>query len=120
MSEYLLPTNSELTIGEKQRLFAVKTRMTDITSNYPKPEVKYICHCGLTEDMRHIYICEVINEGKQPNMEYEKIYTGNISEQIEVYRKFETNLKRRTELNNKTFPRDPCVIHCPRQSIVMG
>jgi hypothetical protein len=70
--------------------------------------------------MRHIYFCEVINEGKQPNMEYEKIYTGNISEQIEVYRKFETNLERRTELNNKTFPRDPCKIHCPRQSIVMG
>ena len=82
MSEYLLPTNSELTIEEKQRLFAVKTRMTDIPSNYPKPEVKYFCHCGLTEDMRHIYFCELINEGKQPNMEYEKIYTGNISEQI--------------------------------------
>ena len=70
--------------------------------------------------MRHIYICEVINEGKQPNMKYEKIYTGNISQQIEVFRKFETNLERRTELTNKNFPRDPCVIHCPRQSIVMG
>ena len=69
--------------------------------------------------MRHIYICEVINEGKQPNMEYEKIYTGNISEQIEVYRKFETNLERSTELNKKTFPCDPCKIHCSRQSIVI-
>jgi hypothetical protein len=44
MSEYLLSTNSELTIAEKQRLFGVKTRMTDIPSNYPKHEVKYICH----------------------------------------------------------------------------
>ena len=42
MSEYLLPTNSELTVEEKQHLFAVKTRMTNIPSNYPKPEVKYI------------------------------------------------------------------------------
>ena len=82
MSDYLLPTNSELTVEEKQHLFAVKTRMTNIPSNYPKPEVKYICLCGQSEDMQHIYICEVINEGKQPNMKYEKIYTGNISQQI--------------------------------------
>ena len=62
----------------------------------------------------------MINEGKQPNLEYEKIYTGNFSQQIEVFRKFETNLERRTELIKKELPRDPCLIHCPRKSIVMG
>ena len=98
MSEYLLPTNSELTVEQKQRLFAVKTRMTNIPSNYPKPGVTYTCPCGQSEDMQHIYFCEIIKEEKQTNLDYEKIYNGNISQQIEVFRKFETNLERRTEL----------------------
>ena len=62
MSEYLLPTNSELTVEQKQRLFAVKTRMTNIPSNYPKPGVTYTCPCGQSEDMQHIYFCEIIKE----------------------------------------------------------
>ena len=121
MSEYLIPTNSKLSIEEKQRLFGVKTRMINIPSNYPKPDMIYLCHCGLREDMKHIYICKVNNEGKQPETEYEKIYTGNISEQINVFRKFETNLeRRRTIIAKENFPHDPCEIHCSRKSIVMG
>ena len=41
MAEYLLPNNQRLSISEKQRLFAVKTRMTDIPANLPKPKTKY-------------------------------------------------------------------------------
>ena len=112
MSEYLLPTNSELSIEEKQRLFGVKTRMTIIPSNYPKPNETYICHCGLREDMKHIYICEMNNEEKEPELEYEKIHTGNISEQIKVFRKFEINFEKRRIIRTKeTFPCDPCEIH---------
>ena len=72
MSEYLLPTNSKLSIEEKQRLFGVKTRMINIPSNYPKPDMIYLCHCGLREDMKHIYICKVNNEGKQPETDMKK------------------------------------------------
>jgi hypothetical protein len=54
MSEYLLPTNSELSIEEKKQLYVVKTRMTIIPSNYPKPNGTNNCQCGLREDMKHL------------------------------------------------------------------
>ena len=94
MSDYLLPTNNELTILEIQRLFDIKTRMEWIPSNFPKPEVEYKWECGLREDMRHIYNCELINNKQKPRHDYDKLYTGNIAEQIEVFRKIEINLER--------------------------
>ena len=100
MSDYLLPTNNELTILEIQRLFAIKTRMEWIPSNFPKPEVEYKWECGLREDMRHIYNCELINNKQKPRHDYDKLYTGNIAEQIEVFRKFEINLERRKIVAN--------------------
>ena len=34
------------------------------------------CQCGEKEDMPHIYFCDVLNEGKQLELEYEKLYSG--------------------------------------------
>ena len=122
MAEYLLPTTT-LTISEKQKMFAVKNRMVQIPANFPKPNIENKCYCGKKEDMKHIYTCEIINNGKYPNLEYEKIFMGNIPEQIEVFRKFENNFERReilteTKIENK-LPCDPSVIHCSQLSIVM-
>ena len=71
--------------------------------------------------MQHVYECELINEKQHLSLEYMKIYTGNISEQINVFRKFEINMKRRDKMKNEnTFPCDPQEIHCSRQSVVLG
>ena len=53
---------------------------------------------GEKEDMKHIHDCEILNYGEKSNLEYEKIFEGNISEQIQVFRTFERNLKRREHL----------------------
>ena len=53
------------------------------------------CVYGKMEDMEHIYICEKLNGQKQPILQYDKIFNGNLIEQIEVYRKFEQNLAKR-------------------------
>ena len=123
MAEYLLPTNSALTICEKQKMFGIKNRMVNISANFPKPNIEYKCFCGQKEDMKHVYNCELLNEGRQPNIEYERIFTGNISEQIEVFRIFEQNMERRETMKENKIeqqpPCDPNVIHCPQQSIVM-
>ena len=120
MADYLLPTNNKLTISEKQKMFAVKNRMINIPANFPKPKMEYKCYCGEKEDMKHIYNCEINNDGKQPSLEYEKIYTGKLTEQIDVFRKFENNCERRERLKiEDKLPCDPLVIHCSQQSIVM-
>jgi hypothetical protein len=66
--------------------------------------------------MKHIYQCETINDGEQPVLKYEKIFEGNICEQIEVFRKFERNIENRKKFNElkkeNIIPCDPHVIHC--------
>ena len=52
MSEYLLPSNSVLTVEEKRRLFEFKNKMTNIPNNFPKSDIKTICYCGSAETHR--------------------------------------------------------------------
>ena len=114
MSDFLLPTNDELTISEKRRLFAVKNRMIEIPSNFPKSKIKSDCSCGQEEDMTHIYNCEILNSEK-PNLKYDRIFNGSICEQIEVFNRFEENMKKRENILNEKrtiSPSDPPVIHC--------
>ena len=122
MAEYLLPTTT-LTICEKQQMFAVKNRMKEIPVNFSKPNIANKCICEQQEGMKHIYQCEVMNNGEEPEVEYEKIFEGNISEQIEVFRKYERNFEKRRILkeNQKKnqLPSDPIVIRCTPQSLVM-
>ena len=97
MSEYLLPYNDKLTISEKQGLFAVLNRMVDISDNYGKHGH---CICNEKEDMSHIYSCLYLNEDHQI-LPYKKIYNGKLSEQIEIFSRFEKNMKKRNELRIK-------------------
>ena len=70
MAEYLMRHNYELSIEEKQSLFADRNRMINIESNFVKME---ICQkCKMKEDKEHIYECKYLN--KQQN----KISFGNI------------------------------------------
>ena len=108
MSEYLLPTNQKLTIDEKRKMFAVKNRMIDIPANFPKTNMDKKCVCGKIEDMVHIYNCEVL-DNKQTNLQYEAIFMGNITQQIEVFKRFEENLEKRENIKTENKPPcDPC------------
>ena len=98
MAEYLLPYNHEVKIDEKQRIFAIKNRMVDIPYNFGKTEV---CHCGETETMSHIYLCQYLNK-EETVIPYEKIYNGKVSEQTEIMKRFESNMSRRNELKIKS------------------
>ena len=113
MSEYLLPTNKNLTLEQKRRQFSIRNKMIDIPANFPKSKEKTVCFCGNIEDMNHIYECELFSSEKQ-NISYEKIYNGDIHEQTEVFRRMENCLDKRksiTDLENE-LPCDPNVIHC--------
>ena len=105
MADYLLPFNNCLTIDEKCELFAVKNRMIDIPNNFSSKS-EHKCECGEIETMSHIYKCELYNEGKQQALPYEKIFCGNINEEIEVYRKFKQNLEKRVKMKQISYPCD--------------
>ena len=57
--------------------------------------MKYFCPCGEKEEMKHVYMCEKLNNGEKPKLEYMKLYNGQISEQIEVFRIFEKKLEKK-------------------------
>ena len=96
IAEYLLPVNDKMSIDQKQRMFSVKNRTVDKPDNFGKVEK---CKCGQKENMSHIYSCTQLNT-EEIILSYEKIFNGNMSEQIEVFRRFENNLERRNQITS--------------------
>ena len=93
MAEYLQPT-CELDNQKKQKMFEVRNDMTKIPTNYGK---EILCLCGTKETMIHIYNCEIWSERGKTKISYNKIYNGNIENQIEILKTFEQNLEKRNE-----------------------
>ena len=60
--------------------------------------------------MSHIYYCKLLNEDNSELISYQKIYNGNITEQIKIYHRFEENLKVREEINNEGKEKHPIKI----------
>jgi hypothetical protein len=107
MSEYLQPTNTNLTVEQKCEMFAVRNRMINIEYNFPKKDTETKCECGTKEDMQHIYNCELLSEDKKnQKFPYKSIFNGNVEQQTMVYKIFEHNLEKREQLIS-----DPHVIH---------
>ena len=99
MAEYLIPNKTQLAVIQNQKMFAVQNRMMQIYENFPGKQLKKECICRKIESMAHIYYCETRNEGKHPILKFEKIYEGNIKDQIEVFKHYEENLNRRDSFN---------------------
>ena len=106
MAEYLMPFEKRLKIEDKRKLFSLRNRMIDIGSNFGKTEK--CSKCEIKEDMEHIFYCEYWSK-LENNIPYEKIYNGNLNEQIDILRIFEKKLEKRNEerLKNKNPPCDP-------------
>ena len=82
--------------------------MIDIPNNFPGRKEHNQCVCGETEEMTHIYNCEMLKKC-ETELTYEKIFIGNMKQQIEVYKIFKQNLEQREILRSKC---DPDEIHC--------
>ena len=80
--------------------------MINIGNNFGKNE--NCIKCETKEDMEHIFNCEYWNQ-QENNVLYEKIYIGNLNEQIKILRIFEQNMEKRNEerKKNQNPPCDP-------------
>ena len=101
MADYLAPNMTDITVKEKQDMFSVINRMVQISFNFPKSNETDFCFCGEIETMNHIYSCKLLNK-EEEILPYEKIYTGNIGEQVTVYKRFQKNMKNRENIKTKT------------------
>ena len=75
-------------------MYATRKRMVDIPQHFGRKEN---CIYGNDETMSHIYFCDYLNI-EETELEYRKIFNGNITEQISIFRRFEHNLKKRNEI----------------------
>ena len=62
MSEYLQPSNLALTIEQKREMFSIRNWMIDFPQNFPGKNMHKKCVCGETEEMIHIYNCEMLKK----------------------------------------------------------
>ena len=101
MAEYLLPSRNELSIETKQKIFEVRNKMVKIPPNCSSNHKKdHRCKCGMKEDMKHIYICPILNNEEQM-IEYENIYSNNVPLIKEVYNRFENNMRKEKQCKVK-------------------
>ena len=95
MSEYLLPQKNEnLSIADKQYIFAIRNRMIDIEFNFPKNKIsKTLCCCGEIENMNHIYSCKILNQ-ESIKTSFEEIFNDDIRKQKIIYERFKNNFEK--------------------------
>ena len=101
MAEYLLPNNIVLSIENQRIIFAIRNMMVNIPANFSSQQkatgvVK--CICGQIENMKHIYSCNYLNSDSEVH-EYGKIFCGTLTEQNEIFVRFQINLEKRYELS---------------------
>ena len=100
MSEYFMP-NNELSIEDRRKLFSIRNKMYQISSNFcSKKNNTSKCVCQETEDIEHIYICKKLNE-EEAQVEYEKLFCGNMNELTYILRRYEENLEKREQFINE-------------------
>ena len=77
------------------------TWWTYVPENFSSHLIETPCICGEREVMSHLYYCDFLSENKSEKVLFERIYNGNLSEQIKVYNRFEENMEVRERIKNQ-------------------
>ena len=116
MAEYLLPNKLGISIEDQRNIFSVRNRMVNIPDNFSSQQNGYLglrkCICSEKENMEHIYSCNKLNK-ETVKLPYQKLFSGNIKEQIDIFRRFQTNLEMRNYLIRKQDQSENIVENSP-------
>ena len=97
----MLPDKENLSISDKQYIFAIRSRMIQIEYNFPKKGIgRKVCVCGKTENMEHIYLCQILNP-ENTKIGYEGIFEENLRKMKIIYERFRINLENRKNYEDK-------------------
>ena len=64
--------------------------MFRINAKFPRKHWIDICFSGSTENMQHIYSCELLNSEKV-DLSYNRLYNGTLQQQLKVFKRFQNN-----------------------------
>ena len=93
MQHYLSP-NSVLTLDEQRNIFAYRLRMNSLNYNFPGKQIIDKCICGEVMNNEHLFSCNILNNGKQPETIYQNIFNGTLLEQKYIINILETNMRK--------------------------
>ena len=100
MKTYLMPTQVKMSREEKQLIFQLRSRVTQVKMNYRKMHERLECEiCELEDEtQKHVYECTKLldmnkNIDKIPT--YENIFDGNVMDQLEIAKIFKQNMEMR-------------------------
>ena len=82
-----MPNEEGLSISDQRDISSVRNRMTPIPANFSSKKTEYMCVCGETEDMRHIYVCQYWNTTNE-NLNYDLIFSDNMKQLKKVYNRY--------------------------------
>ena len=101
MQKYLRNNNMKISIEEKQMIFKLRSKVTNVKMNFKgmHEDLKCkICNEEENETQKHILECKILNNNETQNLEYEKIENGNIIDMVQIVRKFRENLLKRDKI----------------------
>ena len=85
---------------ERQLIFQLRYRVTQVKMNYSKMHESLECEvCGLEDEtQKHVYECTKLLNMKEKIDKippYEKIFDGNVKDQMEIAKIFKQNMEMR-------------------------
>ena len=108
MQGYLKPNKIKMKIEEAQEIFRMRSRVTDLKTNFKGKYESFECDvCKIDDEtQKHIIECkEIIKEKKEDKElpEYEELYKRNVQNQVIIARHFLENMKIRKKLKNRKY-----------------
>ena len=101
MQKYLKACNVKITKEEAQEIFKLRSRVTDVKSNFKGKFDTLECDgCKMEEEtQQHIILnCKILNEEYESDMKYEDLFDGNVRKKVEIAKQFIKNLKNREKI----------------------
>ena len=103
IQNYLKSTGVQITKEERQLIFKMRCRVTDLKMNFKRKYEDHNCEACKQEEetQKHILECKEIQKKQQSikcNLEYEKLFHGNLNDKIEIARTFKENMEIRESI----------------------
>ena len=103
MQKYLKSTNFKIKIEEKQEIFKMRSRVSDVKMNFKGRYENLECDICKNENETQIHLieCNEVNKYKkeyEKPPEYEEIQKTNVQNQLKIVRHFIQNMKIRSKL----------------------
>ena len=93
MQKYLQPNSEKIRKEEAQLIFKLRSRMTNVKTNFKGKFDNLECRACEIEDetQKHILECTILNKELE-KLDYEKIFKGAVSEKMKIARRFKSNM----------------------------